>query len=150
MRTFHPITGSLLALVIGLILSPGVAVAQQSGTGQAVAGAPAVVNEAFTMERFQALQAAGALILIDVSAEWCTTCARQHSILAAFQEQYPNVPLNRLTVDFDDQKRYVRHLRAPRQSTLFLYVGNEQVWFSVAETNAQRIFAAINEAAATP
>lgn len=100
------------------------------------------------MERFEALQEEGALILVDVFASWCGTCAIQQEVLANFQKDNPGVPLYQLTVDFDDQKRYVRHFRAPRQSTLILYHGGEQVWFSIAETNSDAIYAAINEAAA--
>ncbi len=33
-------------------------------------------DEAFTQERFEALQAEGALILLDVFASWCPTCAK--------------------------------------------------------------------------
>jgi thioredoxin 1 len=105
-------------------------------------------KEDFTEERFTELQQEGALILLDVFATWCPTCARQQKVLAAYQEQHPDVPLHILTVDFDRQKRYVRHFGAPRQSTLILYRGEERVWFSVAETNRDVIFSELNRAAA--
>ena len=96
-------------------------------------------KEAFTQERFQALQAENALILIDVFADWCPTCAIQQDVLAEFREEHPEVPMHTLTVDFDEQKEWVSHFKAPRQSTLILYRGEEQLWFSVAETRADRI-----------
>jgi len=37
-------------------------------------------------------------------------------------------------------------LRAPRQSTLLLYKGETQFWYSVAETREDVIFEAINRA----
>jgi len=124
----------LLTAALGIALSAGSIQAQQ--------------KESFTPERFAALQAEGALILLDVFADWCGTCAQQQRILAAYQEEYPDVPLHILEIDFDSQKEHVRRFRVPRQSTLILYRGEEQLWFSVAETNRARIFAALNEAAA--
>ncbi|TCO77896.1 thioredoxin family protein [Chromatocurvus halotolerans] len=107
----------------------------------------AVEREPFTKERFEALQAEEALILLDVWAKWCPTCARQEKILARYQEERPESELKILVIDFDDQKEWVRHFRAPRQSTFLLYRGNEQLWFSVAETDPDKIFSRLDAAA---
>ncbi len=107
-------------------------------SGQAAAAEP------FTMERFEALQQEGARILVDVYAPWCPDCRRQQEHLDAYQQAYPDSGLHILTVDFDNQKDYVTHFRAPRQSTLILFEGEEQVWFSVAETRREPIFNALN------
>lgn len=102
----------------------------------------------FTEERFIALQAKdNTLILLDVHAEWCPTCAKQGEALAEYQAEHPEVPLTILNIDFDDQKKWVKHFKAPRQSTLILYKGDERLWFSVAETRKSVIFEALNEAA---
>lgn len=106
-------------------------------------------EEPFTPERFEALQEEDALILLDVWADWCPVCAQQQKILARYRETRPDVPLHTLTIDFDDQKEYVRRFEAPRQSTLILYQGTERVWFSVAELREDVIFAALDAAAAT-
>ena len=101
----------------------------------------------FTLERFEALQAEDALILVDVHAKWCPTCAQQTRILEDYQAKRPDVELYWLKVDFDSQKKWVKHFRAPRQSTLLLYRGDEQLWFSVAETRAEKVFEAIDAVA---
>lgn len=101
---------------------------------------------AYTQERFEDLQEGGAVILVDVFADWCPTCAIQQEILAEFAEAHGNLPLHTLTVDFDAQKDVVRHFQVPRQSTLILYRGNERVWFSVAETRREVIFQALRDA----
>lgn len=93
----------------------------------------------FTMERFEKLQDQGALILIDIYADWCPTCKKQQEILANFREQHPKVELYTLTVNFDKQKKWVKHFNAPRQSTFILFRGTQKVWFSVAETRASVI-----------
>ncbi|ROQ21426.1 thioredoxin [Marinimicrobium koreense] len=102
----------------------------------------------FTEERFKALQTqSDTLILLDVHAEWCPTCAKQGEALAEYQTENPEVPLTILNIDFDDQKEWVKHFKAPRQSTLILYKGEDRLWFSVAETRKEVIFDALNEAA---
>jgi thioredoxin 1 len=115
-----------------------------------LAAVPAVAQETepFTPERFAQLQEQGALVLLDVFADWCGTCAQQQRILADYRTRNTDAPLHVLQIDFDDQKEHVRRFRAPRQSTLILYHGNERVWFSVAETNADAIFAALDRAVA--
>jgi thiol:disulfide interchange protein len=115
----------------------------------AVAQTPAAasLSEPFSEARFNALQQEGALVLVDVAADWCPTCAKQAKAIQRYREARPAVPLHVLRVDFDAQKDWVKHFKAPRQSTLILYRGSEQVWFSVAETDADAIAAAIDAAA---
>jgi thioredoxin 1 len=100
--------------------------------------------EPFTQERFVQLQDSGANILVDIGASWCPDCQKQKAALGKYQELNPESGLHILMVDFDTQKEWVTHFRAPRQSTLILFSGTEQVWFSVAETREDQIFAALN------
>lgn len=127
------ITKAISMAVVAIVLTSGSLVAQE--------------KEAFTPERFAELQEQGALILIDVFADWCPTCAQQQKILADFQVEHADVPLHILEVNFDDQKEYVTEFRAPRQSTLILYRGEEQIWFSVAETRPDVIVAELTKGA---
>lgn len=108
--------------------------------------AMALEKETFTMERFEALQSEGAVILVDVFADWCPTCARQQEVLAEYMVANPGKELHILEVNWDSQKEWVRHFRAPRQSTLLLFVGEEQYWFSVAETRSSQIAAELDRA----
>ncbi len=93
----------------------------------------------FTEAAFQQAQANNEVILIDVFATWCPTCKRQSMILADYFHKDPASKVKVLVVDFDDQKEWVSYFKAPRQSTLILYKGEKQVWFSVAETKADVI-----------
>lgn len=106
----------------------------------------ALEKEPFTQERFEALQAAGEVVLIDVFASWCPTCKKQQEVLTQFRAENPNAEFHILVVDFDKDKDWVRHFRAPRQSTLLLYVGDKQYWYSVAETRHEVIADEINKA----
>jgi len=108
----------------------------------------ALANEKarFTEERFSRLQQENALILVDIHATWCPTCARQGKILGRYMVERPEADLHILTVDFDKEKQWVRYFRAPRQSTLLLYRGDSQLWFSVAETDEDIIFGKLDAA----
>lgn len=110
--------------------------------------ASALEKERFSEARFQALQSQGAVVLIDIYATWCPTCAEQQKVLERYLQAHPDVPLHILEVNWDEDKQWVRAFRAPRQSTLILYRGEEQVWYAVAETREKAIFDAINAAAA--
>ena len=133
--SFQPrLTKTLATAFVALLLTAGTLSAQG--------------KEAFTEQRFEALQAAGELVLVSVHADWCGTCARQSDILSEFPEKNPNTELYILTVDFDKQKDWVRHFGAPSQSTLVLFRGEERVWFSVGETDENEIYGQIAEAAA--
>lgn len=112
-----------------------------------MSGAWALEKEPFTMERFNTLKDQGALVLIDIYADWCPTCAKQQKLLESYRQKNPDVDLNVLEVNFDEDKKWVTHFKAPRQSTLILYRGDERLWYSVAETRQSAIYSALNAAA---
>ncbi|MGL4826568.1 MAG: thioredoxin family protein [Vibrionaceae bacterium] len=101
---------------------------------------------AFTQLLWQEAQRQDQLTLVMVHANWCPTCKAQHRIINAYFTDNPDSPIKQLIVNFDTQKRWVTYFKAPRQSTLLLYKGNEQIWFSVAETRSERIVNAFKDA----
>lgn len=111
-----------------------------------VVSANAFEKEPFTQDRFDELQAAGEVVLVDVFASWCPTCAKQQKAIAAYADANPDNKFHVLVVDFDDNKDIVRQFRAPRQSTLLLYKGDKQFWFSVAESRPEVIAAELDKA----
>lgn len=109
----------------------------------------AVTKEHFTEARYNELRESGAVFLVDVYATWCPVCAKQQDVLVTYGKNNPELNLAVLVVDYDTDKEWVRHFRAPRQSTLLLYAGEEQLWFSVAETNYDVIANQLNKALQT-
>lgn len=107
--------------------------------------ASALDREPFTPERFAELQNQNEVILVDVYADWCPTCAKQKAVLESYRKAYPDNRFYLLGVNFDRDKAHVSALRAPRQSTLLLFNGTEQYWYSVAETREEVIFAELNK-----
>ncbi|MBK7595284.1 MAG: thioredoxin family protein [Gemmatimonadetes bacterium] len=136
-----------LVLALTLLLTTPVLLPAQAKASNSVSARPAHVTEDFTEARFKVLQKEGALILVDVWASWCPTCAKQQEVLTQFRADNPGVPLHTLTVNFDTQKEWVKFFRAPRQSTMILYRGTKQVWFAVAETRSEKINAELLSAA---
>lgn len=109
--------------------------------------AHALEKEPFSMERFEKLQSQNELVLVDIYASWCGTCAEQQEILQSYMEDHPDVDLHVLEVDFDEDKEWVSHFRAPRQSTILIYAGKERYSYTVAETDQDRLYEEINQAA---
>lgn len=93
----------------------------------------------YSPERFAEAQEAGKTTLVDVTADWCPTCKAQHPILEelATDERLKDVVFVR--VDFDTHKNFLRQHRIPRQSTIVIFDGHEEVGRSVAETNRERL-----------
>lgn len=101
-------------------------------------------SEKFDEARFKELQEAGEVILVDVSASWCPTCKKQEQVIKKWLNDHADKRLHVLKVDFDTQKKWVSHFRAPRQSTLILFKGEQQIWFSVAEDREHVIATALS------
>ena len=95
--------------------------------------------EPFSEERLQVLQAEGRPILVEVYADWCSTCRRQAPILSELLGSEAFAELAALKLDWDDQRAAALKLGAPRQSTLILYHGERRVDLSVAETDPDRL-----------
>ena len=95
----------------------------------ALAMAPAVARAAerqpFTDAAFDAAQAAGRPVLVDVSAPWCPTCRAQRPHIDAMAADPRMKEAIFLSVDFDSQKEALRRLNVRSQSTLIAFKGRE-------------------------
>lgn len=88
---------------------------------------------------FDAALAAGAPMLVEISAPWCPTCRAQKAVLAELLADPRFADLVRLEVDFDSRKDVVRALRATAQSTLIVYAGGDEVGRVVGETRPEAL-----------
>ena len=55
----------------------------------AAVNAQAFEKEPFTQDRFEELQAAGEVVLVDVFATWCPTCAKQQKACLLYTSPSP-------------------------------------------------------------
>ena len=104
-----------------------------------LASEPATPFEPFSIERFEALQQARQPVLVDVYADWCPTCRRQSAILTRLLAEDAFSEVVALKLDWDTQRAAARAVGAPRQSTLFVFLGGERKIMSVAETDEARL-----------
>lgn len=94
----------------------------------------------FTEDKFNQLQSDNAPILIDVKASWCPTCKKQEGVIEEYFEENPDSNITVLKVDYDDQKKWVKYFKAPRQSTLVSYIGKEKIETTIAKKKKKDIF----------
>lgn len=106
---------------------------------QASAALAADRFEPFSEERLQTLQNEGRPVLVEVYADWCSTCRRQAPILEELLGQAEFAQLTALKLDWDAQRPQAQTLGAPRQSTLILFVGEQRLGTSIAETDPERL-----------
>jgi len=100
----------------------------------------------FTAAAFEAAQAQGKPILIDVSASWCPTCRAQAPILSKLMSDPRFKTLVAFNVDYDSQKDVLRKLNVQRQSTLIVFKGKQEAGRSVADTDPASIEALVAKA----
>jgi len=122
----------LSALVIGALL---VSFALKSG-----AGTP------FDPQALAAAQATGKPVLVEVFADWCSTCAQQRSVLSELLRQPAYKDYQVLIVDFDQQKDALKLLGVRDRSTLIVYKGKEEKGRLTWETSRDGIAALLNKA----
>jgi thiol:disulfide interchange protein len=88
--------------------------------------ARAAERQPFTDAAFEAAQAAGRPILVEVTAPWCPTCRAQKPHVDAVAGDARMADAVLLSVDFDSQKDALRRLSVRGQSTLIVFRGREE------------------------
>lgn len=91
----------------------------------------------FEDKAFATAQEAGKAIVVDVSAPWCPTCAKQKPILQGLEAAEPKVVV--FDVDFDSRKDVLKRLGVQHQSTLIAFKGKTEVGRSTGDTNPDSI-----------
>lgn len=99
------------------------------------ASSEAITKKLFDQKAFDAAQAAGQSILIEVHASWCPVCKRQKPILAKLGTEPKFKNMVSFEIDFDLQKELVRRFNAPKQSTLIVFKGRKEMGRSTGDTN---------------
>lgn len=93
----------------------------------------------YTQSEFDALTAQGRPVLIEVYADWCSTCQAQRPVLDQLmkQEKYKNVTM--MVINFDIDKPSVKHYKVGMQSTLIVFDGKQEQGRSVGATDRSDI-----------
>jgi thioredoxin 1 len=103
-------------------------------------------KKAWDEAAFASAQEAGKPILIDVAADWCSTCKKQKPIIESLLGKPEYEDLVAFEVDFDDDKDALRKFGAQNQSTLIVFKGETETGRSVGETDETAIDSLIGSA----
>ena len=97
----------------------------------------ALASEPFDAKSFEASQAAGKSILVDVTAPWCPTCKQQRPVVQEIEKEHPGLVV--YEVDFDSAKDVLKKFRTQYQSTLIVFKGSKELARSTGETDPAAI-----------
>jgi thiol-disulfide isomerase/thioredoxin len=97
------------------------------------------IDQKFDQAAFDAAQAAGKPILIEVTAPWCPVCKTQAPILSKLKGEARFSSLASFSIDFDSQKDLLRKFNVQKQSTLIVFKGKQEAGRSTGDTNATSI-----------
>jgi thiol-disulfide isomerase/thioredoxin len=123
----------LAALTLSVAISLG-------ATASAMNGNP------FDQQAFDAAQAAGKPILVEVTAPWCPTCKAQAPILSKLKGEPRFNQLVTFNIDFDSQKDLLKKFNVRMQSTLIVFKGKQEEGRSTGDTNATSIETLLSKA----
>lgn len=123
--------------LMGLVFAAGLATSPQAFAFEA---------QPFNEKGFEAAQAAGKPILVEVTAPWCPTCKAQKPILAELSRKAKLKDMVAFQIDFDSQKALLRKFNVRMQSTLITFAGRKEVARSTGETNAAAIETQLDKA----
>ena len=121
------------------------ALALSAALSFAVAAA-AMDKKPFDQKAFDAAQAAGTPILVEVTASWCPVCKAQAPILSQLRSEAKFKELVSFNIDFDSQKDLLRKFNVQKQSTLIVFKGNQEMGRSTGDTNAGSIASLLGKA----
>src|SRR5437763_10114767 len=107
--------------------------------------ASAMDRKPFDQKAFEAAQAAGRPILVEVSASWCPICKAQAPILSRLSSDPRFKELVSFDIDFDSHKDLLKEFNVQKQSTLIVYRGRREIGRSTGDTNAGSIEALLGK-----
>ena len=100
----------------------------------------------FDQKAFDAAQAAGTPILVEVTAPWCSVCKAQAPILSQLRGEAKFKELVSFNIDFDSQKDLLKKFNVQKQSTLIVFKGKQETGRSTGDTKPGSIASLLGKA----
>ncbi|SJM33766.1 thioredoxin family protein [Mesorhizobium delmotii] len=95
---------------------------------------------------FDDAAAAGAPVLVHVTAPWCEVCQIQKPIVADLLSRHGFEGMKKFDVDYDTQKEVLARHRVTTQSTMIVFRGGQEVDRAVGQTDPAAIEALLRKA----
>jgi thioredoxin 1 len=112
-----------------------------------LSAAPALAHDGDeTIPGFDDALAAGAPILIHVTAPWCEVCQIQKPIVAELLSRPDFKDMKEFELDFDTQKEILARYRVQMQSTMIVYKASEEIDRQTGQTDPAVIAALLRKA----
>ncbi|MCW6507264.1 thioredoxin family protein [Lichenifustis flavocetrariae] len=124
------------SVLLGFVLAAGLTASTRAFAFEA---------QPFSEKSFEAAQAAGKPILVEVTAPWCPTCKAQKPILSDLSQKPKFQNVVAFQIDFDSQKDLLRKFNVRMQSTLICFAGRKEVARSTGDTNSVSIEAMLDK-----
>lgn len=93
----------------------------------------------YSQSTFESLLKDGQPILVEVHADWCSTCRAQAGVTDALLREPAYRGIRALRVDYDTQEDVLRKFRVARQSTLIVFKNGKEVGRSLGDTSREGI-----------
>lgn len=90
----------------------------------------------YSASAFTAAQQKKKVIVVDVFASWCPVCRKQEQVTSALLKDEDFADVVMFKVNYDTEKSFLRMHKIPRQSTILVFRGKNEVARSIAETRA--------------
>ena len=94
--------------------------------GSRIGTAQAAQHVFWNEAAFVAAQNAGKSIIVDVTAPWCATCAKQKPTIQALENDPKFARAILFEVDFDTRKDVLKRMHVSVQSTLIAFAGKAE------------------------
>ena len=101
--------------------------------------------DAFEESKFKKAQKSGKTILVAVHADWCPTCKKQSSIIEKLTKDKAFEKVVFLRLDFDHDTKWLMKFAVGHQSTLIVFVGDQEKVRSIGETNPEKVRALLEK-----
>jgi thioredoxin 1 len=105
------------------------------GAAVTFGSAASAMDQKYDQKAFEAAQAAGKPILVEVAAPWCPVCKAQAPILSRLKGEARFKDLASFKIDFDSQKDLLNKFNVQKQSTLIVFKGKQEAGRSTGDTN---------------
>lgn len=93
----------------------------------------------YSPEALAEAQNRNAIVLVDVHADWCPACKAQKPILDELRADPALENVVFVKVNFDEDKAFLKEHNVPRQATILMFKGKEELGRLVFETNRDRL-----------